>query len=143
MTEPNVDGETILVVDDDPSVLALIRRVLDRDGYEVLEASNGEVALDVASAHAGPIHLIVSDVNMPEMGGRLLLERVRGWYPALRFLLISGADVRTSVEAECPAEITAFLPKPFTHDELSSAVRALLDRPRRPAHPDSQIAPAA
>ena len=128
MTEPLLDAETILVVDDDPGVRELVASVLRRQDFHVLEASNGKEALDVAGEYAAPIDLIVSDINMPQMTGWKLLEQLRAWYPAIRFLMISGyAQPETSM-AQLAGTPTSFLPKPFTPGELSDAIRELLDR---------------
>jgi two-component system cell cycle sensor histidine kinase/response regulator CckA len=128
MTEPLLDAETILVVDDDPGVRELVASVLRRQEFHVLEASNGTEALDVAAEYAAPIDLIVSDINMPQMTGWKLLEQLRAWYPAIRFLMISGYAQPESSMAQLAGTPTAFLPKPFTPGELSDAVRELLDR---------------
>ena len=124
--------ETILVVDDDPNVLSMIQAALEAEGYRVLVASNGADALDVAADYAMRIHLIVTDVRMPEMGGRQLIEVVRRWYPSLRVLVVSGyADSKDNL-ADLEWTPTAFLAKPFTPEQLAAAVRALLDQPKHP-----------
>ncbi len=129
MTPAN-DSETILVVDDDAAVREIIARSLRAHGYFVLEATDGEHALVVAGEHAAPIHLIVSDVNMPEMGGWTLLSQLRGWYPGIRILLISGYPQDVGSMKDLENTPTAFLAKPFMPDELVQAARDLLDRPR-------------
>jgi CheY-like chemotaxis protein len=128
MEEKIFDAETILVVDDDPGVLEFIVEVLRREGYHVLQAAHGNDALDVAAAFAAPIHLIVSDVNMPQMSGWKLLERLRAWYPTIRFLMVSGYAQPQSSIADLAGTATSFLPKPFTPDDLLIAARELLDR---------------
>ena len=127
----NVDADTVLVVEDDDFIRDLVRRVLVDLGYHVISAPNGERALDEAVAHAGPVRLVVSDINMPEMGGWNLLERVRGWYPGLRFLLISGEAPSPETMAEFKETPTAFLGKPFTPSQLAEAVKDLFDQPAR------------
>lgn len=131
MGTPIFDAETVLVVDDDPEILELITFVLSRQSYRVLEAANGQDALDVAADYAAPIHLIISDVNMPQMSGWKLLERLRAWYPSIRFLMMSGYPQPADSIADMAGTPTAFLAKPFTADELSSAVRELLERRTR------------
>jgi two-component system cell cycle sensor histidine kinase/response regulator CckA len=125
------DADTILVVDDDEAVRGMITTILGDEGYEVLPAANGEDALAVAERHAAPIHLIVSDINMPLMGGWQLLEQLRRWYPSIRFLMVSGDMVAASPISELASTPTAFLAKPFTAQQLSGSVRELLDRPTR------------
>lgn len=125
--------ETILLVEDDDAVRDITNRVLSSQGYTVLQARDGEDALSVAEAHAAPIDLVVSDVVMPHMDGRVLFDRLRGWYPGIRFLFVSGYT-RGAVEADqLRGPVTDFLAKPFTVAELSSRVRRLLDRPSRQA----------
>jgi CheY-like chemotaxis protein len=120
--EPAAGGnETILLAEDEPQVRAIAARVLSGRGYVVLQASDGAQALRAAAAHAGPIHLLVTDVVMPELGGRDLAERLAADRPGLRVLFTSGYT------AGGLAEGAAFLPKPFTPDQLASRVRELLD----------------
>jgi two-component system, cell cycle sensor histidine kinase and response regulator CckA len=132
MASPHLGADTVLVVDDDHNVRILIGTVLRRQSFHVLEATNGRDALRVAERHAGPIRLIISDINMPEMGGWMLLERLRAWYPSLRLLLISGFEQPLPTTEELAATPTGFLAKPFTPDALLAAVRQLLDRPPAP-----------
>jgi len=119
-------NETILLVDDEASLRSMVARALASKGYNVLQAENGSRALDVADAYKAPIHLVVSDVEMPDMDGPELFKNLRRWYPRLRFLFISG---RMS-EAEADVSIdgrTAFLPKPFSMETLFTFVRYVLD----------------
>ncbi|HVX39046.1 MAG TPA: response regulator [Gemmatimonadaceae bacterium] len=121
-------GETILVVEDEAPVRDVICRVLKARGYNVLPAKNGEDALAVASRYGAPIHLVVSDIVMPEMDGAVLFDHLRAWYPTLRFILISGYT-RGALRAEQLTDvITEFLPKPFGMDELVEAVDSMLAR---------------
>ena len=121
--------ETIMVVDDDQDVLELMRASLEGEGYVVLAAHNGAEALEVAARHGMPIQVMVTDVRMPQMGGAQLIEIVRRWHPALRCLIVSGyADFSDSLQA-FEGTPTAFLAKPFAPDELTGAVRDLIDRP--------------
>jgi two-component system cell cycle sensor histidine kinase/response regulator CckA len=119
--------ETLLLVEDEPAVRALDRRVLTNCGYTVLEAKDGRDALRVADAHTGPIHLLVSDVVMPHLGGRHLAEKLLSLRPGLKVLFVSGytddAVVRHGVGSEF-----AFLPKPFTPAGLARKVREVLER---------------
>ena len=109
-------------------ICELARTVLSVNGYRVLEARDGEDALRVAEQHPGPIHLLMTDVVMPRMGGRRLAERMTQKQPGLNVLFLSGytddAVVRHGVrEAE-----VAFLQKPFTPCALALKVRDVLDR---------------
>ena len=120
-------SETLLIVEDEPAVRALDRRVLASCGYTVLEARDGRDAVRVAEGHRGPIHVLVSDVVMPHLGGRQLAERLSATRPGLKVLFVSGytddAVVRHGVGSEF-----AFLPKPFTPAGLARKVREVLDR---------------
>jgi len=120
--------ETILFVDDEPEVRDVVARALRCHGFHVLAARDGEDALSVADAYDAPIHLVISDVIMPNMNGRELFDRLRTWYPSLRFLFVSGyaSGAIGTVELRGPA--TEFLAKPFSIESLLGAVRALLDR---------------
>jgi two-component system cell cycle sensor histidine kinase/response regulator CckA len=118
--------ETILLVEDEPALRSLMARGLAAKGYEVLQAENGAKALDVADAHKAPIHIVVSDVEMPDMDGPALFEHLRRWYPKLRFLFISGRMQETEPNISIDGR-TAFLPKPFSMEALYSFVRYVLD----------------
>jgi CheY-like chemotaxis protein len=121
--------ETLLLADDEDAVRALSRDILREKGYTVLEACHGREALQVAANHAGPIHLLVSDVVMPELGGRQLAERLRQSRPEMKVLFVSGF---TDDEAVCQSVRKAavhFLAKPFTPLALAAKVRAVLDQP--------------
>jgi len=118
--------ERVLVVEDEASVRAVARRMLENLGYSVLEARNGQEALARVRQHAGAIDLIVTDTVMPEMGGRELVEQIRREQPELRALYISGYTEDEIVRrGEAPG--TAFLTKPFSAADLGAAVRAALD----------------
>ncbi len=109
----------------------LLCRGLATRGYHVLAAANGEDALSVADRHNAPIHLVISDVVMPEMNGLQLFQRLRAWFPAIRFLFISGYSRIFVTEGDLTDGRIAFLPKPFTVTHLAQEGRALLDvRPR-------------
>jgi DNA-binding response OmpR family regulator len=119
-------NETILLVDDEPALLSMVARALTAAGYNVLQAENGVRALDVADAYKAPIHLVVSDVDMPDMDGPELFRNLRRWYPRLRFLFISGRLQESQADFSIDGR-TAFLPKPFSMETLFSFVRFVLD----------------
>jgi len=97
--------ETLLLAEDEDGVRALARRVLEECGYTVLEAENGEDALKVAGAHAGPVHLLVTDVVMPGLGGRALAERLAVARPGLRGAVPVGLHGRRGRPARGAARI--------------------------------------
>jgi CheY-like chemotaxis protein len=120
-------SETVLLVEDDDSVRALTRRVLHRQGYQVLEARNGVEALRIAEPPGRVIDLVISDVVMPELGGRQLAERLRTIRPEVPVLLMSGYTDDAIVRLGIEESGEAFLPKPFTNEALARKVRAMLD----------------
>ncbi len=117
---------TILVVEDEAGIRALVRKFLGKQGYEVLEASNGEEALGVIQEYRGAIDLLITDMIMPHMGGRQLVDRLQEQGRDLKILYISGyTDDSTVYAAELPPG-NAFLQKPFTLSALVEKVRGLL-----------------
>jgi two-component system cell cycle sensor histidine kinase/response regulator CckA len=119
-------GATVLVVEDEAGIRALVQKFLRRHGYEVLEASNGEQALEAVQEHRGAIDLLITDMIMPRMGGREMVERLHGQGREFKVLYISGyTDDADVYAAELPAG-SAFLQKPFTLSALLEKVRGLL-----------------
>ena len=118
--------ETILVVDDEQAVLTLLRRGLSALGYTVLCANRPSEALRLAEQHPGPIHLLLTDMVMPEMDGAVLAERFVALRPAAAVLQMSGYSKHRHESQSCPGA-PAFLQKPFTPESVSIAVRAALD----------------
>jgi len=121
--------ETILLVEDDASVRALARRTLLAQGHRVLDARNGMDALRVADAFDGDIHLLLTDVVMPHMGGRALAETFRQRRPQTRTLFMSGYPDDEVLRRGVQQDQVAFLEKPFTQAKLSAKVREVLDAP--------------
>ena len=127
---PGANGDrVVLVVEDEDPVRSLVCRVLVRSGYTVLEAASGVDALERAGRHDGPIDLLISDVVMPEIGGRELARSLTAVRPETRVILMSGyADDLRVRGGDVPAG-TAILDKPFTPDQLTRKVREILGRP--------------
>jgi signal transduction histidine kinase/CheY-like chemotaxis protein len=119
--------ETILLAEDEPAVRALDRQVLASCGYTVLEAADGREAVEIAERLEGPLHLLVSDVVMPHLGGRQLAERLHAHRPRLKVLFVSGYTDDEVVRHGVGHEF-AFLQKPFTPTVLARKVREVLDR---------------
>ena len=124
-------GETILLVEDEDSVRRLSRRVLESQGYTVLEAINGADALRIASDYAGVIDLLLSDVVMPELGGRLLAERLTAARPDTEVLFMSGYTDDEILRRGLLERGQRLIQKPFTASSLAHEVRALLDAKKR------------
>jgi PAS domain S-box-containing protein len=122
-------AETVLLVEDHSSTRALIRSVLQRAGYEVLEARDGEEAVEVGENHGGPVHLLVTDVVLPRISGPQVAAQLSLRWPALRTLYTSGyTEHALNLQGARKAGL-AFLPKPFTVQGLACAVRNVLDDP--------------
>jgi hypothetical protein len=128
---PAVRGglETVLLVEDEEAVRELLKKVLARQGYTVLEARHGRDALLVSERHKGPIHLVLTDVVMPEMGGRELVTQLRASRPETRVLYISGYTNDEVVRRGIAESDGMFIQKPFSSDDLVRRVRELLDNP--------------
>jgi CheY-like chemotaxis protein len=134
-SEPRKAPETILLVEDEAGVRAVARELLEMHGYQVLEAEDGARGLEVAGAHPGPIHLLLSDVVMPGINGRDLADRLSAQRPGLRVLFISGFTDDTMVRHGVRDAKVAFLSKPFTLEMLGQKVREVLDSPGLGATP--------
>jgi len=119
--------ETILVVDDDPSVLQVASKVLRRGGYRVLEANGGPEAMRIAVEQGGRIDLLLTDVVMPGMNGREVAEAIQARYPSVRVLFMSAyTEDEVILHGVRVAEVN-FVSKPFTISGLRQRVREVLD----------------
>jgi nitrogen-specific signal transduction histidine kinase/CheY-like chemotaxis protein len=118
--------ETVLLVEDEAAVRRLLTRVLGASGYRVIQACNGEEALEIASDALGKLDLLVTDLVMPRMGGRQLATQLREKYPQLKVLFVSGYAEDVSFERDLDPCI-GFLQKPLAPPVLASKVRELLD----------------
>jgi two-component system, cell cycle sensor histidine kinase and response regulator CckA len=119
-------SETILVIEDEPGVRLFVRRVLERYGYQPLLAATPREALDLAERHDGPIHLMMSDVVLPEMSGPSLAAQILVSRPALPVVYMSGYTDDAIVHHGVLDPQTQFLQKPFTSKALARKVRSVL-----------------
>ena len=120
--------ETVLVVEDEEEVRKLVSEMLRRQGFRVLEASNGNEALLVCEKHEGPIHLLVTDVVMPGMSGRELAQHFAELHPEVRVLYTSGYTDNPIVHHGVLDKGLNYIQKPFTVDGLARKVREVLDK---------------
>ena len=125
--QPGVRGqETILLVEDEPAILRVATRSLEKLGYTVLAAGKPGEAISLAEKHPGQIHLLMTDVVMPEMNGRDLAKRLLSLYPDIRRLFMSGYPVEVIAHHGVLDEGIHFLQKPFSTKDLSDKVRTAL-----------------
>ncbi|MEW6545012.1 MAG: response regulator [Nitrospirota bacterium] len=120
------EAETILVIDDEPLVRRLLSSILTKAGYTVLEGNDAGRALDLCQQHLGPIHLLLTDIHMPDMNGRELATRVRALRPQIQVLYLSSDEAGLPATGPNSKEDSAFLPKPCSPDALRSKVREVL-----------------
>ena len=126
MMPPTGGPERILLVEDEPNVRRIARRILERNGYTVLEASNGAEALRILERRQEPIALVLTDLVMPEMGGRELASKLRIVSPTSRVLFMSGYTEDAVLRQSVMEPGAVFLDKPFTFDTLIRKVREAL-----------------
>jgi two-component system cell cycle sensor histidine kinase/response regulator CckA len=119
--------ETVLIAEDEPSVRTLTVRILLARGYKILEASNGREALDIAREYDGDIHLVITDVVMPGMGGSELVAQLEMVRPGIKALFVSGYTDNAIVHHGILDSNVAFLQKPFTVESLACKVREVID----------------
>jgi signal transduction histidine kinase len=131
-TGPTPRGtETLLVVEDEPTLRHLARSVLELQGYKVLSANNGQDALHTVRDHKGsPIRLVITDIVMPLMGGKVMAEWLKTANPDLKILFTSGYTDDAVTQQGLLAEGVEFLPKPYMPTSLACKVREMLDAPR-------------
>jgi two-component system cell cycle sensor histidine kinase/response regulator CckA len=126
-SEPQ-SAPTILLVEDEPSMRSLIRRMLEGAGYDLIVAKNGDEALALANEHTGAIDLLVTDVVMPRMNGFEQGGFIGGTHPETSVLFLSGhAEDSSSVRKGLRTTGQAFLLKPFTQDALLGKIKEILE----------------
>lgn len=124
-TAAQMRNETVLLVEDEPSLRALTRTQLEQNGYAVLEAGSGSAALEVARRHRGRIHLLLTDMIMPGMNGRAVAEQLKSERPDVKVLYMSGYTgfvQRAALDAD-----QHLLAKPFTREVLLRKMRDILE----------------
>jgi two-component system cell cycle sensor histidine kinase/response regulator CckA len=120
-------SETILLVEDDESLRRVAENTLRREGYAVVSACDGTAGLEALKAHSGTIHLVLTDMVMPGMGGGELTRKVRELRSGMRVLCMSGYTETALTRNEMTDTSTGFIDKPFTPSALLRKVREMLD----------------
>ncbi len=118
-------SETILLVEDEDEVRTVLAQILVSKGYRVLQAGSGEEALVISRLHRGTVHMLLSDVTMPEMKGPELAQRLRSERPSVRVLFMSGYNDERLSDGGPGAPVC--LQKPFSPQHLAEAIRSMLD----------------
>lgn len=136
VSPPRGGSETILLVEDEVPLRQVVREILQRHGYCVLEAEDPEDALRLGRSHPGVIHLLLTDVVMPQMNGRELAEQFRTLRPSTAILFVSGYTEESIIQHRGLARGLALLSKPITPDMLLQRVRAMLGEPGAPMGPE-------
>jgi response regulator RpfG family c-di-GMP phosphodiesterase len=127
--EPVLRGhETVLVVEDEPAILEMSKLMLEQQGYRILTAGTPGEAIRLAEKHAGEIHLLMTDVVMPEMNGRDLAKELLSLYPNLKRLFMSGYTANVIAHHGVLDEGITFIQKPFSIRDLAAKVREALDK---------------
>ena len=126
--KPGLAGnETILLVEDEPAILKMTKMMLNRQGYSVLSAATPADAISTAGTYAQKIHLLLTDVVMPEMNGRDLAKKVIPLAPGIKTLFMSGHADNVITRQGVADDRTAFIQKPFSIHELAEKIRGVLD----------------
>jgi signal transduction histidine kinase/CheY-like chemotaxis protein len=129
-------GEVVLLVEDEPQVLLITREILEALGYTVLTAANGREALEVLRSGGARVDALVTDMVMPDMGGRELIEAVRAQDPAFPIVVVTGYPLDRQAREMLRRGGIAWLAKPTTMGELAETLRAVLDQSAtRPCNP--------
>ncbi len=121
-------GEIVLLAEDEPTIIEMVKMMLENLGYQVLTADTPGRAMDLAREYAGKIDLLMTDVVMPEMNGRNLAEKLRMLYPDLKILFMSGYTANVIAHRGVLDEGVQFLQKPFSMKDLAAGVREALDK---------------
>lgn len=119
--------ETVLLVEDNDMVRNLTELILRNQGYAVLAAETGDAALSLLDRHAGPVHLLLTDVVMPGMRSEALIERIRAKFPEIKVIYMSGYTDEIIAPSGVPEKDLLFIQKPFSVKGLAASVRKILD----------------
>jgi hypothetical protein len=120
---------TVLLVEDEDSVRTVTRRILERDGFRVLEARSGLDGVAVATSAAHPIHLLITDVSLPDIGGGAVAREIVKVQPRIRVLYLSGYSDDLLLDQGIATDTNSFIQKPFTSEVLRQRIWNLLKSP--------------
>lgn len=129
MTQPPAQV-TVLLVEDEDAVRTVTRRILERDGFRVLEARSGLDGVSVATTAAYPIDLLITDVHLPDIGGGEVACEVVKAQPHVRVLFLSGYSDETLLDQGIATDTNSFIQKPFTSEALRRRIWNLLNLPK-------------
>jgi len=135
---PSGQGETVLLVEDEPAIIHMCQMMLERLGYQVLTSGKPSEALRLAENHPGGLHLLITDVVMPEMNGRQLADKLCGLFPGIKTLFMSGYTADVIAHQGVLEEGVNFIQKPFSFKDLSIKVRATLDKQELDSSPGNR-----
>jgi CheY-like chemotaxis protein len=129
MSETGNNAETVLIVEDESTVLDIVANILQSKGYEVLRAQTGDEALEIGRQFPGKIDLVLTDIVMPGMSGGEVVQQLQRLQPEIHTLYMSGYTKYTVVGPGTLQSVNAFIWKPFAPAELLQKVREVLDGP--------------
>jgi CheY-like chemotaxis protein len=129
--KPQPNRETILVVEDEPSLREMIVAILERYGFALLEAASADEAMEIVTENPEGVDLVVTDVMLRGEGGHELAESLQSLKPGLRTVFISGHSLESLADRDIILPADAFLEKPFSPSELAAKVRSVLDAARK------------
>lgn len=124
--EPAAHASVVLVLDDEAAILGAVRRILERQGYEVLTASSAREALDQMEQRSGAVDLLICDLVLPGLGGREAANTLRARQSDLKVLYMSGYSTHDSFRRDLVKSGEPFVGKPFEAEDLIGAVRRVL-----------------
>jgi CheY-like chemotaxis protein len=127
---PDTGEETILVVEDDPSIRNMTEKILSRKGYHVLTAAGGTECLEFLERLDRPVDVLLTDVIMPDMNGKELFSKVEKKFPGLKVIYMSGYTDDIIAHHGVLSGDVHFLQKPFSIQDVASKIRSVLDRPK-------------
>lgn len=122
-------GASILIVEDEAELRNLFALILEMEGFTVLQAADGQKGLEILTAHPGPIRMVITDLNLPKVGGMDLINQARALYPGVKIVGTSGMAGDKVREMVMRAGADDFIPKPFQAQDAIRKLKAILDQP--------------